>query len=100
MTMYEACLFAMDMERVYTVSAGTAKEAVTLAWRACEQDRNGEHEDVTTWEPDDLRLTTTNNERLTNKAPYSLDPLSDFEGLRTIVDLDRLRHAVGIVRKI
>ncbi len=99
--MYEACLFAMDLERVYTVSARTCKEAVTRAWRACAQDRHGEDEDVTSWEPDDLRLATTNNELLTNNDPYSLSPLEDhMGGTCVIVDLGRMKVPLGFVRKI
>lgn len=40
--MYEATIFDGCMERMHTVVARTAREAVTLAWRANLQDQLGE----------------------------------------------------------
>lgn len=92
--MHEATIFEMSVERMYTVSARTAKEAITLAWRAAVQDQVGEDEDVSIWEPDDLRVTSPSDEEFKR-----LLPLPDAVGFAVIVDLGRMTGACGFVRK-
>ena len=92
--MYEATIFDIGLERMYTVVNRDAREAVTLAWRANVQDHVDD--DASAWEPDGLRLTTTKDEEL-----RALEPLSkEVDGLRVIVDRDRLTHAIGFVRPV
>ncbi|KKL87776.1 hypothetical protein LCGC14_1931300 [marine sediment metagenome] len=93
--MYEATIFEMSTERMYTVSARTAKEAITLAWRAAMQDQVGEDEDVSTWQPDGLRVTSPSDEQFKN-----LMPLPDATDLAVIVDRGRMTTACGFVREM
>lgn len=92
--MYEATIFEVSTERMYTVSAGTAKEAITLAWRAAVQDRVGEEEDVSTWQPDSLWVTSPSDEEFKD-----LLPLPDGTDLAVIVDRGRMTTACGFVRE-
>ena len=92
--MYEATIFEMSVERMYTVCARTAKEAITLAWRAVVQDQVGEDEDVSTWQPNDLRVTSPSDEEFKN-----LLPLPDAVDFAVIVDRGRMTGACGFVRE-
>lgn len=93
--MHEAVFFEGSVERMYTVQAGTARQAVTLAWRAAMQDQVGEDEDVTSWTPDDLMVTSPSDEEFKR-----LLPLPDKVDFAVLVDRGRMTMACGFVRKV
>jgi hypothetical protein len=93
--MHEATIFDMVMERMYTGAAKTAREAVTLAWRASLQDHLGEDEDASAFEPDGLAVTDPSDETFKR-----LLPLPDAVGFAVVVDRDRMTVPVGFVRKV
>jgi hypothetical protein len=93
--MHEATFFAGDQERMYTCQARTARGAVELAWKAAMQDQVGEDEDVSTWTPDGLMVTTPSDERFER-----LLPLPDAVNFAVLVDRDRMTMACGFVRKV
>jgi hypothetical protein len=93
--MHEATIFDGCLERMYTVSAKTAREAITLAWRANLQDQLGEDEDASTFEPDGLTVTSPSDEEF-----KKLLPLPDKVDFAVVVDRDRMTMACGFVRKV
>jgi hypothetical protein len=93
--MHEATIFDGGLERMYTVRARTAREAVTLAWRANLQDQLGEGGDASTFEPDGLTVTSPSDERFER-----LLPLPDAVDFAVVVDRDRMTMACGFVRKV
>ena len=90
--MHEATIFDGCQERMYTVSARTAKEAITLAWRAAIQGQVDE--DASTWEPDGLMVTSPSDETF-----KKLLPLPDAVDFAVVVDRDRMMMACGFVRE-
>ena len=93
--MHEATFFEGSTERMYTCQAGTARQAIILAWKAAMQDQMSEDEDVSTWVPDDLRVTSPSDEEL-----KQLLPLPDKVAFAVIVDVGRMTMACGFVRNV
>jgi len=90
--MHEATIFEGSMERIYTAQASTARDAVTLAWKAAMQDQVGESEDVS-WTPDGLFVTSPSDERFER-----LLPLPDAVDFAVVVA--GMTMACGFVRKV
>lgn len=93
--MHEATFFEGSMERMYTCQAPSARAAVELAWKAAMQDQVGEDEDVSTWTPDGLFVTSPSDEKFER-----LLPLPDKVDFAVLVDRDRMTMACGFVRKV
>lgn len=92
--MHEATIFEGSSERMYTCQASSARQAITLAWKAAMQDQVGEDEDVSTWVPDGLMVTSPSDQEFER-----LLPLPDKVDFAVVVDKDRMTMAVGFVRK-
>jgi len=90
--LYRCTMMDIGLERCFMAEAGTVKDAVVEAWRA---NLAAEHqgEDVSTWEPDGLNVTTQTDPELKKLKPvpnHTDKPL-------VIVDDDRMRCPCGFV---
>lgn len=89
--LYRCTMMALDLERCFTAEAPTVKEAVETAWRAYVSASTGE--DASGWEPDDLRVTTQQDQEL-----QALQPVPDHtDHPLVVVDVDRMLCPMGFV---
>lgn len=89
--MYLCTFFNPDLERIFTTEGPTVKEAVTECWRLSVSASCGE--DASTWDPDDVRVSTQTDVTCSNAQPlpdHTDEPL-------VIWDLGRMTYPSGFV---
>ena len=94
--MYQACFMDIGNECVHTAEGDTPIEAITKAWRVEMALNTGE--DVSSWEPEDLRVTDPADTSLKHSVP--IPKALALNELMIVVDMGRMTAPCGFIRRL